>query len=377
MSRKNPKSRTTSTTLSAITKVPFASLQVDGRIRRAVAEELKYEMMTKCQAMTIPTSCKGVDILAKAKTGTGKTLAFLIPTIDRILKTPSEKRKGGVFALCISPTRELAMQIAEEAKQLLRFSQREVTQQTVYGGTNVKTDVRRFQKRFPDLLVATPGRLIDLLENHGLSQGIRSLKCLIFDEADQLLEMGFRPEIRKILSILPSKSTRQTLLFSATMPKDVMGIARFALRDKFEHVDCVGEDTDTHKRIPQSYTVVEDSDVMLELASAVREAVDEDPKQYKIMVFFVTARLTQLYAQIFNQIRGKHELKVLEMHSRKSQSHRQKCAKTFREGQCGIMFSSDVSARGMDYPGKSGVFTSFFSQHTHTHTHTHTYSQQM
>ena len=166
--------------MSAITKVPFSSLKVDTRIRRAIAEEMRYEMMTKCQAKTIPVSMRGVDVLAKAKTGTGKTLAFLIPTIDRILKIPMRNRDG-VFALCISPTRELASQIAEEAKQLSAFSKTDFTQQTVYGGTNVKTDVKRFQRRFPDLLVATPGRLIDLLENHGLSRGIRSLKSLIFD----------------------------------------------------------------------------------------------------------------------------------------------------------------------------------------------------
>ena len=167
--------------------------------------------------------------------------------------------------------------------------------------------------------------------------------------------MGFRPEIRKILGLLPPKNTRQTLLFSATMPKDVMGIARFALRDKFEHIDCVGKDTDTHKRVPQSFTLVDESNVMIELASAIQEAVEEDPKRFKIMVFFVTARLTQLYSQIFNSIRGKFRLKVLEMHSRKSQSHRQKCAKAFREGERGIMFSSDVSARGMDYPDVTRV----------------------
>ena len=97
--------------MSAITKVPFSSLKVDGRIGRAIAEELRYEMMTKCQAMTIPTSCEGRDVLAKAKTGTGKTLAFLIPTIDRILKISMHNRSG-VFSICISPTRELAGQIA-------------------------------------------------------------------------------------------------------------------------------------------------------------------------------------------------------------------------------------------------------------------------
>eukprot|EP00940_MAST-03C_sp_MAST-3C-sp2_P001790 g1790.t1 len=349
----NPHSRTTSTTKASLTNVPFDALNVDGSIKKAIRDVLTYEFMTKVQHTSIPVTLTGVDILAKAKTGTGKTLAFLIPAIDRVMKTPEQHRRGKISVLAISPTRELASQIATEAKQLMSCSRIPLSLQVVYGGTNIRTDLSRIARRVPDILIATPGRLNDHLENHGLQRAMSGLRCLIFDEADQLLEMGFRPAITKMLSMLPDKSTRQTLLFSATMPKDVMGIARFALRPSFKHVDCVGrDDVDTHKRIPQFFTVCEAKHVMLELAVAVQEAIAKDPTCYKVMVFFVTARLTGLYSEIFN---ASKLFDVIEMHSRKSQSYREKSSKRFREGTRGIMFSSDVSARGLDYPDVTRV----------------------
>ena len=130
-------------------------------------------------------------------------------------------------------------------------------QQTNNQQTINNSDLSKFRaNNYPDILIATPGRLNDHLENNGLAQHCRSLRCLIFDEADQLLEMGFRPAITKLLAMLPPKNTRQTTLFSATMPNDVMGIARFALNEKFEYVDCVGKDDQgTHQRVPQYCTV--------------------------------------------------------------------------------------------------------------------------
>ena len=158
------------------------------------------------------------------------------------------QRRGYVSILAISPTRELAQQIADEGQQLVTFHQMRI--QTVYGGTNVKTDLARF-KTPPDILVATPGRLNDHLENNGVDKLCSKLKVLIFDEADQLLEMGFQPEIRKMLTFLPAKQTRQTLLFSATMPDNVQKIAEMALRTPYEFVDCVGKEQNTHEHVPQ------------------------------------------------------------------------------------------------------------------------------
>lgn len=143
--------------------------------------------------------------------------------------------------------------------------------------------------------------------------------------------------------------TRQTLLFSATMPQDVMQIASFAMRPNFAHVDCVGHEQETHQHVPQNVLVYSLHAQFAELALIIKEGM-LDP-DYKIMVFFTTARLTQLHAELFNKM----NFNVLEIHSRKSQSHRDKISTVFRENERQIMFTSDVSARGMDYPDISMV----------------------
>ena len=227
----NPASRTSSTTRAHLTETTFASLPISALTKRAIAEVLCYETLTKVQAETLPLALQGIDLIAKAKTGTGKTMGFLLPTIERILVAVHSGTRG-IHALVISPTRELASQIEEECQQLMTFHRPHLSARVVYGGTNVKADARDLKAaKTPSLVVATPGRLNDLLYNHGVDELCAQLSTLVFDEADQLLEMGFRPDITKILAKLqPSAPTRQTLLFSATMPQDVMSIAKFATR---------------------------------------------------------------------------------------------------------------------------------------------------
>ena len=323
----------------------FAALAVAEPIKRAISNVLGYETMTLCQESAIPPASKGADVLVKAKTGTGKTLAFLIPAIHQL--ATSERRSGSIRTLVISPTRELASQIAAEGNQLVTFLDLRV--QVIFGGRNIKQDHAKFRKAMPDILIATPGRLNDHLYNHGLDAAMKGLRTLIFDEADQLLEMGFRPDIKKILAKIPPKETRQTLLFSATMPNDILEVSKIAMRSDVTFIDCVGEDQNTHQRVPQYVSVVPFSETIAQLKHAVDEAMRIP--DYKIIVFFVTARLTQLHAEIFNNI----GVKVFEIHSRKSQSYRTKVSKQFRECSKGIIFSSDVSARGMDYPNVSTV----------------------
>ena len=162
--------------------------------------------------------------------------------------------------------------------------------------------------------------------------------------------MGFRPDLDRMLRMLPPKNTRQTLLFSATMPKDIMKMSNFALRNDFLHIDTVGkEDQDTHKRIPQFVTVHPYEQHFSQLLHAIEEG--KQVQDYKIIVFFVTARLTQLNAEVFNLM----GYNVLEIHSRKSQHRRTTISRKFREKRSGILFTSDVSARGMDYPGVTHV----------------------
>ena len=342
----NPESRTSSTTRAAMGDAKFSALQVHQPIKRAIAEVLGYETMTKCQELSIPVAASGKDVLVKAKTGTGKTLAFLIPAIHSFAS--SGRRPGKIHTLIISPTRELASQIAAEGKQLISFL--DCSLLVVYGGTNIKKDLSKLKNQI-DILVATPGRLNDHLYNYGLDVAMNRLSCLCFDEADQLLEMGFRPDINRILAKIPAKETRQTLLFSATMPRDILEVSKLAMRsgDEMAFIDCVGEDQSTHQRVPQFVTVCNFNDTIVQLVHAVEEA--KRIPDFKIICFFVTARLTQLHAELFNLM----GIPVLEIHSRKSQSARTKVSKQFREGRSGILFTSDVTARGMDYPNVSTV----------------------
>ena len=352
----NPLSRTSATTRAHLTSVTFASLPISAVTKRAIAEVMRYETLSAVQAQTLPVILKGSDVIAKAKTGTGKTIAFLLPTIEKLATVPGP----GVRALAISPTRELASQIREEAEQLLTFHKQgpnRLSSMVVFGGTNVKSDVRALAHASPALLVATPGRLNDLLYNHGLVAAMGGLQTLIFDEADQLLEMGFRPDVTKILQALqPSGPTRQTLLFSATLPPDVQQVAKIATRPNMcQVVDTVGEEEATHAHVPQKATVTPIGVQAAELYALLTEVTGPLGVTagcgYKVLVFFTTARMAQLYSELFSALKWA----VLEMHSRKSQPHRTRVADQFREGSNLIMFSSDVSARGMDYPGVTAV----------------------
>lgn len=347
-------------TAGHITESRFDALNISEQSRRALAQTFKYEYMSAVQSQTLPILLQGTDCLAKAKTGTGKTLAFLIPTVENIVKTRSTggMRNEDIFALVLSPTRELAAQIASEADILLTF-QTGYKVVTVVGGTNINRDKTNMQGRV-DILVATPGRLLDHLQQ-GVSNRMRNLKVLIFDEADQLLDMGFRPDVERILSLLPSKGSRQTLLFSATVPKAVQEIARTALRPGYGFIDTVGEEQEqTHAHVQQELIVCEDRDQALTMADILQKEVaasNAAGRNYKIIVFFTTARVTQYYAQFFNTFPRDFlgGTNVLEIHSRKSQSARTSTSNQFRDARNAIMFSSDVSARGLDYPDVSFV----------------------
>jgi len=326
----------------------FADLSINAAVRRALAETFGYEFMSPVQSETLPPILEGKDCLAKAKTGTGKTLGFLIPTIEKVIGLCFF---GGVTAsdtipvLVLSPTRELAAQIAKELDILLTFL-RQFKTVTVFGGTNINKDFSHLKGRV-DFLVATPGRLLDHMQNHNLKHRLDSLSVLIMDEADQLLDMGFRPDIEKILHLLSlSKPTRQTLLFSATVPKSVREIATMSLRTGYSFVDTVGEEEEqTHKHVKQEVVVVENEAQIVTIAAVLDQQL-AGAADAKIMVFFCTARVTQSMALLFKSM----GYPVEQIHSRLSQSARTKISEKFKTAGRGILFSSDVSARGMDYP---------------------------
>uniref|UniRef100_A0A7S1UW89 ATP-dependent RNA helicase n=2 Tax=Grammatophora oceanica TaxID=210454 RepID=A0A7S1UW89_9STRA len=335
-----------------ISSKKFADLSISAPIKRSLAEVFKYECMTVVQAETLPVILRGTDVLAKAKTGTGKTLGFLIPAIELMCKKPSNSRS--IPCLVLSPTRELAMQISKEAVSLSKFLP-DVRVVTCVGGTNINRDKTNL-KSSTQILVSTPGRLLDHLANtDGLGNRLGDLKTLIFDEADQLLDMGFRPDIERILKFLePSIGTRQTLLFSATVPDSVNEIAKKSLRSTFEFIDTVGESEEqTHMHVKQELVVVPQANVATALEAIL--ARETGSPAYKVIVFFTTARLTGFMADLFNAVKTKTGYDVLQIHSRMSQPARKRCSDKFRTAKQAVLFSSDVSARGMDYPNVSFV----------------------
>jgi ATP-dependent RNA helicase MSS116, mitochondrial len=266
--------------------------------------------------------------------------------------------------LVIAPTRELAVQIAEQATALVTY-QHGWTVQAVYGGCSIQRDRAVLNQRVPAILVATPGRLLDLLKGKTRVKGnVLFADCLgetnvvVLDEADRLLQ-AFPTEITTILSYLPRVEKRQTMLFSATIPVKLKGLlsreGNSFLPTDYVRLDCVRDDdvsTQTNVRVEQSYVQLSDMKTYLtSLLSIVDEAMKEDAEQFKIVIFFPTAKLVKFVAKAL----GTMKLPVLSIHSRMGQGARNRASSQFRQTKPSILLTSDVSARGVDYPDVSLV----------------------
>lgn len=230
-----------------------------------ITQNMKLHTMTEVQIATINQALQGTDIIAQARTGTGKTLGFLIPTIQNILrrnpelanrKRYSKARASDIRAIIISPTRELAEQIAVEAEKLCRNT--DLVVQVAVGGNSKRQMLLKTQRQGCHLLVATPGRLQDLLTDQYSGVTAPNITTLVLDEADRLLDDGFSKDIEEIVKILPDrqKVDRQTLLFSATVPKEVMHLVRKTLKPDFQFIQTVKEgELATHEKVPQNIVI--------------------------------------------------------------------------------------------------------------------------
>jgi ATP-dependent RNA helicase MSS116 len=266
---------------------------------------------------------------------------FQLPAIELLSTLP---RSPSINLLVICPTRELANQVAAEARKLLKYH-RSLGVQVVIGGTKLPQEQRSMQSNPCQILVATPGRLKDHLENTpGFSNRIKGVKVLVLDEADRLLDMGFRRDIEKIIAFIPKE--RQTLLFSATVPEEVRQISHIAMKRGYKFINTVKEgDEETHSQVSQMYMVAPLDLHFSILYNVLKKHIAEDA-DYKVIVFCTTAMVTKLVAEVLSQLK----LNIREIHSRKSQSARTKVSDEFRKSKGLILVSSDVSARGVDYP---------------------------
>lgn len=329
----------------------YASMygKLDSRLLEALSV-LGYQYMTPVQnkILTELPSWRS-DCLVQAKTGTGKTIAFLLPALHSMLNEPSPAPRGQVSILIVTPTRELAQQIAKECDQLTSQLQQRLECHIAVGGTAKATALSKFMNGSPSILVATPGRLLDVLSEPRAAAKLNNIKTVILDEADTMLESGFLADVKQILARIPSKQTArwQGMCFSATLPPKVRDVVNVVLGPGYNSISTIDKnETPTHERVPQYHVLipgVEDS--FNALASLLQH---EAKHASKIIVFGVTANVVALMAKVFSQ--GLIPLQVFEIHSRLSQSARTKTTEQFKAAKNGVMFASDVVGRGMDFP---------------------------
>ncbi|KAI7583720.1 ATP-dependent RNA helicase, partial [Hortaea werneckii] len=278
----------------------------------------------------------GRDVLGAAKTGSGKTLAFLLPAIE-MLHSLRFKPRNGTGVIVVSPTRELALQIFGVARELMEHHSQ--TFGIVIGGANRRAEAEKLSKGV-NLLIATPGRLLDHLQN---TQGFvfKNCKALIIDEADRILEVGFEDEMRQIVKILP-KDERQTMLFSATQTTKVEDLARISLRPGplYINVDHYQEHS-TVAGLEQGYVICE-ADMRFRLLFTF---LKKHPKK-KIIVFFSSCNCVKYYAELLNYI----DLPVLDLHGKQKQQKRTNTFFEFVNAAHGTLICTDVAARGLDIP---------------------------
>lgn len=291
----------------------------------------------------------------------GCSLRRMVAAIESIWYVAQNGRQSALIAylvqLVISPTRELASQIYEESR-FLTSAVRSLDSQVVFGGTSKVGDYRALERRIPNILVGTPGRLIDHIEQTTIrgrpfKKYLDQVSTVVLDETDRLLDMGFRDDISRILQSLPHRG-RQTLLFSATIPSGVKTILRQNLSPDFTTVDCV-QDHDpashTNEKVVQNCVLLGNDDTVRGTVDLIMGLIRES-NENKIIVFFPTSQMVIFFSKLF---RNHLHQNVLEIHAKKSQDQRTSASNKYRKMKGGVMFTSDVSARGVDYPGVTHV----------------------
>lgn len=316
--------------------VLFSDLQISQKTLQGI-EVIGHTKMTSVQARTIPPLLAGRDVLGAAKTGSGKTLAFLIPAIE-MLRSLKFKPRNGTGAIVVSPTRELALQIFGVAQELLKFHTQ--TACIVMGGANRRAEAEKLS-RGVNLVIATPGRLLDHLQN---TEGFvfKNLKALVIDEADRILDEGFEKEMKQIIKILPNEG-RQTMLFSATQTTKVEDLARISLRKGPLYINVdEGKEVATADGLEQGYVVCDSDKRFLLLYSFLKRNANKK----KIVVFASSCNSVKFYGELLNYI----DLPVLDLHGKQKQEKRTKTFFEFRNASNGILICTDVAARGLDIP---------------------------
>lgn len=314
-------------------KTRFHDLNLPDRVLKSI-QEMGFEYCSEIQAETLPITLQGYDLIGQAQTGTGKTAAFLIAMISDFLDYPLEEERPSHFArgLIIAPTRELALQIADEAEKLTTNCDLNVV--SLVGGMSYDKQQRALESESADIVVATPGRLLDFARNKKVM--LNKVECLVLDEADRMLSMGFIPDVKSIIRMTPHKERRQTMLFSATFPRDIQNLARqWTYLPK--EVSVVPKET-TNKNIDQVIYTVEAEQKW----PVLKSLIEENGSQRTIIFANRRDETRDLYERLKD---AKFSCAMLS--GEVSQDKRVKTLQNFKDGVIQVLVATDVAGRGI------------------------------
>ncbi|MDP3674125.1 MAG: DEAD/DEAH box helicase [Novosphingobium sp.] len=319
----------------------FTDLGLAEPIQRALAAK-GYTDPTPIQSKAIPALLAGRDLLGIAQTGTGKTAAFALPSLHRLAANPMPRKPAACRMLVLSPTRELAAQIADNMQGYARYLNLQVD--CVFGGVPVGKQARRLVQG-TDVLVATPGRLLDLIDQRALT--LRHVEIFVLDEADQMMDLGFIHALKRVAAMLPTK--RQSLFFSATMPKAIADLGRQFINDPVR-VEVAPQST-TVERVEQFVTFVNQAEKQALLTLRL-QALTSDGTIDRALVF---SRTKHGADRVVRHL-ASAGVKAAAIHGNKSQPQRTAALEAFRQGSCPVLVATDIAARGIDVSGVSHVF---------------------
>jgi ATP-dependent RNA helicase RhlE len=329
--------------------MPFRALGLDPKILQAVTEA-GYTEPTPIQTAAIPPIIAGQDLIGIAQTGTGKTAAFTLPILTRLASQPSGQRRG-TKVLVIAPTRELVVQIEENIRAYAKHLP--LTVATVFGGVGEHPQIRALRSG-ADVIVACPGRLLDLMGQR--CADFTQLKYLVLDEADRMLDMGFLPDIRKIVHSLPKQ--RQTLMFSATLSREIESLTHeFQRAPKIIQIGRRSNPAETVTQFVYEVPKHLKTSLLLHLLA--------DPGMNMVLIF---SRMKHAADRLARQLEQKG-VRCATLHSNRSQSQRLRALRDFKEGIVRVLVATDIAARGIDVDGISHVVNYDFPMHVEDYIH--------
>lgn len=312
----------------------FEDFKLNRQLLNAI-DELGYIDPTEIQQKAIPMISNGHDVLGIAQTGTGKTAAFVLPILMKVKYAQGDLPRALIFA----PTKELVMQIEQNCREMAKYT--DLRFAALYGGVGPKTQIEVLQQGV-DVIVATPGRFLDIYQRGEINT--KQVKTLVLDEADKMMDMGFMPQIRKILEVIPTK--RQNLLFSATMPEKVLKLSEEFL--EFPETIEVAPQATTVETIEQAYYQVPNLKTKINFL----EVLLKNPEYARVIIFTATKQTADNVAKYLDR---KNLGPVRVIHSNKGQNSRINAMNEFKEGNLRILVTTDVSSRGIDVTDVSHV----------------------